>query len=310
MAVTLAEIEAALPVVRRFFPPTPLFLARRLSARLGAEVWLKLDNVTPTRTFKLRGAVTKVNQLAGGGSRGVITASAGNHGWSVAWAARSFGLRCVVYVPRTANPFKADAIAAEGAEVVRHGEDYQEALEESLRRGEVEGLDYVHAYDDPWIVRGQGTLGLELERADKVLLGVGGGGLIAGVAVAVTSRWPGTAVFGAQPEGADSMVRSLEAGRVVGIERVSTCADGLGARRPSELTFNLVQRHVAGVDRVSDAALIAAARLLLHEERVVAEPAGAAGMALLEQRPDLRSGRVVVVVSGANLSPEILGRLL
>lgn len=309
--IELEQLLAAEQIVRRFFPPTPLLHARRLSARLGCSLDLKLDCFTPVRTFKLRGALVKMQALQENGAPGgVVTASAGNHGLAVARAARLFGRPALVVVPEGANPQKAEAIAAEGARVLHHGADYQAAYERSVEIAQAEGWNHIHAYDDPAVIAGQGTLGLELPECDTFLCGIGGGGLIAGVATALKARSPGVRVIGVQPEGADSMARSLEAGRITGIDRVQTIADGLGARRPGELTFDLARRHVDRVVRVSDADLIDAMGLLLREERIVAEPAGIAGLAALLKYPDLASGRVTVGITGANIADEVLARIM
>ncbi len=298
-------------VVRRFFPPTPELSARRLSSRLGIALSLKLDCFTPIRTFKLRGALVKLEALeAEGPIGGVVTASAGNHGLAVARAARLFGHPATVVVPEGANPQKVDAIVAEGAEVLVHGVDYQEAYERSLELADARGWANVHAYDDPHIIAGQGTLGLELEACDTFLCGIGGGGLISGVAAVLKARFPGVRVIGVQSEGADSMVRSLEAGQPVTLEQVRTIADGLGARRPGVWTLEMTRRYVDEVVRVPDEAILEAMRLLLREERLVAEPAGVAGLAALLVRPELGQGRTTLAITGGNISDELLARTL
>jgi threonine dehydratase len=307
----LSSIEQAEPIVRRFFPPTPLLEARRLSRRFGVPIHLKLDCFTPIRTFKLRGALVKMHALEAAGVTGaVVTASAGNHGLAVARAARLFGRRATVVVPQGANPQKVEAIAAEGAEVIHDGIDYQAAFDHCQQLAAERGGTVVHAYDDPHIIAGQGTLGLELEPCDTFLCGIGGGGLISGVATALKARFPSVRVIGVQPEGADSMARSLEAGGIVGIDQARTLADGLGARRPGVLTWELTRRYVERVVRVPDEALVEAMRILLREERIVAEPAGSAGLAALLQTPALAVGRVVVAVTGANISDEVLARVM
>lgn len=299
-------------VVQRFFPPTPALPAPRLSKHLGARITLKLDTVTPTRTFKARGALVKVHHLVGGA--GVVTASAGNHGMSVAYAAGQYGRRATVCVPDGANPQKIAAITDFGARVVQGGRDYFEAYENCLQIARAEGLEVVHAYDDPHVIAGQGTLGLEVlhdGRFDAVLCGVGGGGLISGVAAAIKQERPETRVFGVQPAGADSMARSLEAGQIVTLDQVDTFADGLGARAPGEWTFRFAGRYADGVLRVSDADLMAAMRLLLREERVVVEPAGAAGVAaLMKYGVEPFGPEICVLLTGANISDAVFAQVL
>lgn len=313
--MNLDQFRAAEAVVRRFFPPTPLIFAPRLSERLSTEVWLKLDSFTPIRTFKIRGALNKLNALAGAGlTGGVVTASAGNHGLAVARAARLFERPAVVVVPEGANPQKVALIAAEGARVVQHGQDYQAAFEHCLAIGEAEGLTLVHAYDDQHVIAGQGTIALELAHSgvefDTVLTGIGGGGLISGVAAALKAIKPGVRAIGVQPEGADSMIRSVKAGRIVELDKVQTIADGLGARKPGEHTLAMTEQYVDEIRPIGDDDLWTAMRTLLREERIVAEPAGAAGTAALLRDGAQGLGRVVVLVTGGNIADAVLDRVL
>lgn len=307
--VVRSDVEAALPVIRRYFPPTPLVYAPRLSRRLNKELWLKLELVTPVRTFKLRGALHRVHAVEG--PRPVVTASGGNHGLAVAWAARAFARPATVVVPERANPRKAEAIAALGARLVSHGVDYQAAYEHSLEIAAQQGAEHVHAYDDPLVVAGQGTVALELSELapDAIFAGIGGGGLIGGL-VAATLGTPGAPqIYGAATEGGHSMALSLRAGHIVGLEQVTTIADGLGARRPGRLAFALAQQGVREVLMVNDAALLEAARSLLLEECLVTELAGAAGLAAALAYPSRLGARNVVVLSGANASEATLAEI-
>ncbi len=311
----IEQYRAAEAVVRRFFPPTPLLQAPRLSEMLGTEVWLKLDSLTPIRTFKLRGALNKMQAMVNAGlTGGVVTASAGNHGLAVARAARLFGRPAVVVVPEGANPQKVALIAAEGARVVHHGQDYQAAFERCLAIGEEEGLTLLHAYDDLHVIAGQGTIGLELAESgvefDTVVTGIGGGGLISGVAGALKALKPGVRVIGVQPEGADSMIRSVREGRIVELEKVVTIADGLGARKPGQHTLAMTQQYVDELRPVTDDDLWHGMRTLLRAERVVAEPAGVAGTAALLRDGAQGLGRVVILVTGANIADAVLERVM
>jgi threonine dehydratase len=311
---TLTDLRAAEAVVRRYFPVTPLIGAPRLSAHLETEVSLKLECCTPIRTFKLRGALVKMQSLvASGQAQRVATASAGNHGLAVARAARLFGVPAVVCVPAGANPQKIALIAAEGAQVVEGGVDFQAAYENCLRIAAAESMSVIHAYDDPYVIAGQGTIGLELVESglpfDTVIMGVGGGGLISGVAAALKQLKPGVRVIGVEPEGADALIRSVEAGRVVELERVQTIADGLGARKPGEQTLAHALRYVDQILRVSDEDLRSAMRFLLQEERLVVEPSGAAGVAALLKYGAKELGRVAVIISGANIADSLFAEI-
>ena len=310
--IPLQAFQDALAVVRRVFPPTPLVAAPRLSRRLGAEIHLKLDCLTPIRAFKLRGALNKLARLPE--KVGVITASTGNHGLAVAHAARLTGHPATICVPEGANPQKVDAIRAEGARIVETGKDYFEAFEACLERARREGLVLVHAYDDPDIIAGQGTVALEVLEAgrfDAILCGVGGGGLVSGVSTVASQVAPGTRVFGVQPEGANSLARSLAEGRLVTLARVQTIADGLAARQPGQWPFALARRHVEAVLEVSDEELRTAVATLLADERIVAEPSGVAGLAAIARYgPDRFGRRLCVIISGANISDHVLEDIL
>ncbi|HWI65563.1 MAG TPA: threonine/serine dehydratase [Symbiobacteriaceae bacterium] len=311
--MNLEQFRRAEAVVRRYFPPTPVVSAPRLSERLGTTVSFKLECFTPIRTFKIRGALVKLQSLVDAGVEGgVVTASAGNHGLAVARAARLFGRPAVICVPDGANPQKKALIEAEGARVVEHGVDYQAAFENCLRIGREEGLSLVHAYDDPHVIAGQGSIALELADFDfdTIVTGIGGGGLISGVAAAIKLLKPSVRVIGVQPEGADSMLRSVQAGRIVELERVTTIADGLGARKPGEHTLAMTTRYADRLLPVTDDDLWDAMRFLLHEERLVAEPAGAAGTAALLKHGAEGLGRTMVLLTGANIADAVFQRIL
>jgi threonine dehydratase len=318
--VTADTIEAAAAELRPHLPPTPLQYSRAFTAKAGCHVSLKIEGVQPTRSFKVRGALNKLIRMPPElRSAGVITASAGNHGQGVAYAAQAFGVPATVYVPDNANAHKVQAIRRLGSRVVHFGRTYNEAYLEAVRAQETSGATFVHAYDDPDVVAGQGTLAVELLRqlddqaagADTVLVPVGGGGLISGVALYLKARHPGVQVLGVEPSGADAMTRSLEAGRLVTLERVATMADGLAASVPGPLTLRIAQAHVDGMIRVEESEMLRAIRLFFEWEHLLAEPAGAAALAaLLYHYTPQASERVVVILSGANVTDEVMVRAL
>jgi threonine dehydratase len=314
--LSAAQVERAARTLRRHLRPTPLERSRSFGAQLGCEVYLKLESAQPVRSFKVRGALNRIERLAPEQrSAGVITASAGNHGMGVAYAAAEFAIPATVYVPLGANPFKVEAIKRLGAHVVAGGVNYGEAYLEAIASQNRSGATFVHAYNDPDVVAGQGTVAVELlremERFDTVLVGIGGGGLIGGIASYLKSKRPTVRVIGVEPAGADSMKRSLDAGRIVTLEKVSTIADGLAASAPGTLTFNLARRFVDDVLIVQEDEMLRAIRLLFEREHLLAEPAGAAAVAALLHHYRPRPGeQVVVVVSGANVSDEVMIRAL
>ncbi len=291
---------------------TPLVEAPALSKMFGREVYLKLECYQPVRVFKIRGAFNKVSQVSG---RGVVAASSGNHGIAVAYSARRLGKKCTVVVPETAVQEKVSAIAELGAEVVKFGrfssEREAKARELAKRLGE-----FIHPFDDPDVIAGQGTCGLEIteqiDEFDSVVVPVGGGGLISGISVAVKAMKPSANVFGVEPKGASKLGPSLKQGRRVALNSPKSIADGLLPNSVGEIPFQLCRQNVAGTFEVTDDEILQAMRLLLHQANVVAEPSGAAPVAaLLAGRDTERLGqRVVLVISGGNVSASLLRKVL
>ena len=310
--LSVAHIERAADELRKHLRPTPLQRSRALSSVARCQVFLKLESVQPIRSFKLRGALNKLSRLtAAGPVDSVITASAGNHGMGVAYAAAEFGVKATVFVPENANPLKVEAIRALGATVVHAGRQYSEAFDAALAEKARTGAALIHAYDDPDVIAGQGTVGLEiiedLPDVDVAVVGIGGGGLIGGVALYLKSKRPSVRVIGVEPVGADSMKRSLDAGRVETLDRIDTIADGLAASAPSQLTFHLAQGLVDEVVTVSDAEMLVAIRRLFALEHLLAEPAGAAALAGLVSRVTVKpEDKVAVILSGANATREVI----
>ncbi|MFQ6075184.1 MAG: threonine/serine dehydratase [Candidatus Bathyarchaeia archaeon] len=313
--ITLQDVLKAQNTIKGHVTRTPTQLSQALSQRTGAEVYLKLETVQPIRAFKIRGALNKISSLTPTErDKGVITASTGNHGLAVAYSARLFGLKAVIYVPEDAVEEKVDAIERLGAEVVRVGRDYQEAYLKSLESQRRTGATYLHSYNDPLVIAGQGTIGLELLEdvpdIDTVIVPVGGGGLISGVGMAAKTIKPNIRIIGVQAAGAPAMYDSWKEGRIV--ERpVKTIADGLASRKPLKLTFEMVKRYVDDIVLVTDDEMVEAMRLLIREEHLLAEPSGAAALAALLFRHRPKPGeKVALIVSGANVSTDLLGEIL
>jgi threonine dehydratase len=316
MVVTPADVERAAVDLRAHLSPTPLQHSRAFTDKARCHVYLKIESIQPIRAFKVRGALNKLIRMPETQrAAGVITASAGNHGMGVAYAAAVFKVPATVYVPESANPFKVEAIQRLGARVVHAGRNYSAANTEASSAQRDSGATFVHAYDDPDVVAGQGTIAAELladlEDFDTVLVPVGGGGLIGGIALYLKAKQPGIKVIGVEPTGADGMHRSLLAGNIVTLERVSTIADGLAASGPGKVTFELAQRYVDEVILVEEAEMLRSIRLLFEWEHLLAEPAGAAGLAALlyHYRP-APNEKVVVILSGGNITDEVMIRAL
>jgi len=308
LAVTLDDIRAARERIAEGVPATPCRRSHRLSGHCAAQVWLKLENLQLTGSFKERGALNKMLML-GDAQRaaGVIAASAGNHAQAVAHAARLLGIRATIVMPETAPLTKVRGTQAFGAEVVLHGASYGEAFERANALEREHGYTFIHAFDDPAVIAGQGTIGLELLEQipdlDVAVVPVGGGGLIAGVAVAIKALRPQVRIVGVQTERMPAMHRSLAAGHVEALRSASTIADGISIARVGTHTFPIIQRHVESVHIVSEDAIASAIMRLLEGDKTLAEGAGAVGVASLYDGQIAldADARVGVVISGGNI---------
>jgi threonine dehydratase len=287
-----------------------------LGEEIGARLHLKCENLQKTGSFKARGALNKLMQLEKPDrERGVVTISAGNHAQALAWAARVTNTPCTVVMPANASQIKADASAGYGADVVLHG-TVHEAFAKAHELERDRDLTYIHAFDDPQIIAGAGSCGLEtlqqVSDATVVVVPIGGGGQIAGVAGAIKLTNAAVRIYGVEPTGASTMHQSLVAGHAVQVDSVQTIADGLAPPMAGELNYQFVKEFVEDVVLVSDDEIVDAMRLIFSRAKLVAEPAGAATVAaLLAHKIPLRSGdRVVAIVSGGNVSTEQFGHLI
>jgi threonine dehydratase len=316
ISVSLADVERAREVVGPVLHRTPLFSSRALSDRIGASTYLKAESFQRTGSFKPRGAVNAISKLSSDQrARGIVTMSAGNAAQAIAFAARTAGVAVTVAMPQTAPQTKVDATRGYGAEIV-FAPDMTKlvALVDELR--DRSGAYFLHPYDDAAMIAGHGTCALEiledLPDADVFVVGVGGGGLIAGIAVAVAAKRPGARVIGVEPTGAAGMRRALDEGEPVRLERISTIADGLAAPIAGAIPFEIVRRLVADVVVVDDAVIAEGMRFLATRAKLVAEPAGAAATgALLAGKIAVRPGESVVsIVSGGNVDLARLAQIL
>ncbi|MDX6223931.1 MAG: threonine dehydratase, partial [Frankiales bacterium] len=302
-AVTLADIEAARELIKDVVRRTPVEGSRTLSERVGGPVHFKCENLQRAGSFKLRGAYTRLVRLsAEERAAGVVAASAGNHAQGVALAAQLLGIRSTIFMPHGAPLPKMQATRAYGAEVKLHGYTLDEAIPEALRFAEETGAVFIHPFDHRDIVSGQGTVGLEiLEQVPDVktvVVCTGGGGLVAGTAVAVKTLRPDVRVVAVQAEGAAAYPASLAAGHPVALERMATMADGIAVGCPGPVPFGLVERYVDDVLTVSEESLSKALLLCLERAKLVVEPAGAAACAAVMDNPTAFEPPVVVVLSG------------
>jgi threonine dehydratase len=311
---TLAEIHAARRRIADAVQRTPTLSATSLGKPFGVELYLKAELFQKTGSFKVRGVVNKVRQLeAAEIARGFITLSAGNHGAALSWAATAAGSRATVVMPAHAVPSKVEKVRAYGGEPVL----WAGSLIDETHRIEAErGLTFVHPFDDPAMIAGHASLALEILEdvpdPDFVIVPVGGGGLISGVATAIKLTRPATQVIGVEPTGADVIVRSLASGRPEKLEKPTSVADGLCAPFAGDHTFVHVRQYVDRVVLVDDDAILRALRALIERAKLAPEPAGAAALAAVQSGAlSLPAGaRVVCVVSGGNADPAVLQRAL
>jgi threonine dehydratase len=290
---------------------TPLYPAPLLSRRLGNHVLLKREDLQPVFSFKIRGAYNKMSRLTRAQlKRGVIAASAGNHAQGVALSARHLGCKAVIVMPVTTPRVKVDAVTARGAKVVLSGDAYDDAYAHAQALAAKHGYTFVHPYDDPDVIAGQGTIAREILQQHggplyAIFVAVGGGGLIAGIGAYVKRLRPDVRIVGVEPVDADSMARSLAAGHRVRLAQVGLFADGVAVRQPGEETFRLARRHVDEMVLVDTDAICAAVKDAFEETRVVLEPAGAlavAGAKAWVERHRTRNRTLVAIACGANIN--------
>ena len=311
MLIEKSMLEQAAARIRQWLRPTPVVRAHGLSERVGANVYLKLETLQPTHSFKVRGAFNAMSQLGDEQKRhGVVTASGGNHGLAIAYAAKSLGIPATVFLPESTTEAKLTAIRRLNPHVVIHGTSWDDANAHAVGAARGSGKADVHPFDDRLVMAGQGTLMVELSsqlpHVDTVIASIGGGGLISGVISAAQHFSPGTRVFGVETVGADSMHQSRKAGKVVELPVITSIAETLGARRTGQTQFDIVTQYVADLVTVDDDSTIRALLELFDSEKLVAEPAAACCVAALVEGmiPAKPEQNIVIVLCGANISAE------
>lgn len=314
--VTIADIWEAYKLLKPRLHHTPLTPSRTLRDLTGADIYLKAENMQRSGSFKVRGASFKLSRLSEQEyRRGVIAASAGNHAQGVAIAAAQHNISCTIVMPETAPLAKVMATQGYGAEVILHGFTYDDAYQHCLELQEELGTTFIHAFDDPDVIAGQGTLGLEmlsdLPDADALVVPIGGGGLIAGITIAARALRPNIKIIGVQAAGAASSRTSLDAGELRELPSIATIADGIAVKQPGALTFPIIQHLVDDVVLVNDEAIIGAVLLLMERSKMLVEGAGAAGVAaLLSGAVNLQGMKVLVPLTGGNIDINLVGRFI
>lgn len=314
---SLRDIETARERLKGLITATPCLESAVLSELCGARLFLKLETLQRTGSFKPRGALNKILTLsAEERSRGVIAASAGNHAQGVAFAARTAGVEAHIVMPEATPLVKISNTEALGAEVELRGANLDESLQRARELATEQGYTFVHPFDDEAVIAGQGTVGLEIleqvEELDAIVCPIGGGGLISGVATAVKARAPETRIYGIQSEAAPSMKRSYDAGEWLEAEVAATIAEGIALKRPGKLTQPIIQRLVDGIELVSEAEIEEAVYELLATAKILTEGAGCVGYCALRQGrlPQLAGKNIAVILCGANIDMNILDRII
>lgn len=314
--VTFQNILEARNRIASFVVRTPTYPCVTISQELSADVYLKLEVFQPIRVFKIRGAFNKVCSLSPEErENGVVAASSGNHGLAVAYAAKTLGIKAIICVPEKAVEEKVKAIEGYGAEIIKFGKDYDEAYSKALEIQSKTKTAFVHAFNDPFVIAGQGTIGLELLEdvpdLDTIIIPIGGGGLLSGVATAAKTMKPNVRIVGVQAEGASAYYQSWKAGKIVELDSVHTVADGLAARKPMDLAFGILRRYVDDILLVSEDEIGEAVLTYLHKARLLVEPSGAASLAalLFKYHPKPKE-KIALITSGGNISVNYLITLL
>jgi threonine dehydratase len=314
--ITIADVNAALERIRQSIYLSPCARSETFSQLTGNSIYLKLENLQRTGAFKERGALNKLLTLsAGERDRGVIAASAGNHAQGLAYHAGRLGIRAQICMPLTTPLIKVSATKAYGADVVLHGANYDDTCEEAIRRGQLQHLTFVHPFDDDAVIAGQGTLGLELLQQypdiEAIVVPIGGGGLIGGVACAVKESNPKIRVIGVQRARLPSMKAAIAEGKPVTLAPAATIADGIAVRRAGDRTLPLVQKYVDEIVTVDEEEIANAVLLLLEREKTLAEGAGAAAIAaLINHKVQLTGKKIAVLVCGGNMDVTLLSRII
>lgn len=306
MPITSSDIEAARDRIRSVVLETPTIPSTSFSRMVGSDVYLKAENLQRTGSFKIRGAMNAISQLPDDQKRiGVVAASAGNHAQGVALAAAELGIPATVFMPENAAIPKVAATTEYGATVKLGGSDLAEATDLGLAFAAESGATMIHPYDDPNIIAGQGTLGLELleqvPTVDTVIIPVGGGGLISGAAIAIKNKKPETRIIGVSTEAVPTYILARETGNPVQVDSRPTVADGIAVSRPARICFDIIEEHVDDLITVSDRQINEAVTLLLERAKYLVEPSGAAGVAALLNGLVQDCGTTAVVLSGGNI---------
>lgn len=312
----LSDIIKAQTVLKKVVKQTPLEHSKTFSKISGANVYMKLENLQSTGSFKVRGAYNKISSLTKEElKRGVICASAGNHAQGVAYAASKLKVKSKVFMPVFTAPLKVIATRSYGAEVILTGETFDDAFAAAMQDVKTCGSTFIHPFNDPYIIAGQGTIGLEvfaqLENINAILVPIGGGGLISGISIAIKHLNPDIHVIGVEAEGSQSMNISIKNGSLKSLSCVNTIADGIAVKTPGEITYDIVKSYVDEIVIVNDSEIARTVYLLLQRAKLLSEPSGAAALAaIMLKKSSLIKGNVISIISGGNINMGLLQQTL
>jgi len=314
--ISFEDVKEAYEVLKPVVKCTSLEKSKTFSKLSKTNVYLKLENLQTTGSFKIRGAYNKIYHLSKKErNKGVVCASAGNHAQGVAHASKLMGVKSTVFMPIYTPPIKIIATKSYGADVVLEGATYDDAAAGAKKYAEEKNMCFVHAFNDNFVIAGQGTIGIEifesLPEVDAILVPVGGGGLISGIALAIKTLKPKVKVIGVEAEGAQSMKKSLDENKIVPLKSINTIADGIAVKTPKEITFELAKKYVDYVVTVNDEEIANALYLLLQRAKLVVEPAGAVALAaILSKKVNFLGKNVVAVLSGGNVNLSLLTQII
>lgn len=316
MEISLREIQDARAIIKNVAYKTGLVHNTTLSEMSGNTIYLKMENLQKTGSFKIRGAYNKIAHLTPEEKqKGVIASSAGNHAQGVALSATLYGIKSTIVMPKHAPLSKVSATKSYGAQVVLHGSVYDEAYAKAKEIQQETGAIFIHPFNDPYVIAGQGTIGLEIMEdffdVDAVVVPIGGGGLISGISIAVKSINPKTKIIGVQTKNVPSMAESISHKKITTVEGAPTIADGIAVKTPGDLTFSIIQKYVDEIVTVDEDEIANAILLLLERAKVVSEGAGAVSVAaVLNRLNNYKNKKIVAVISGGNIDVNILARVI
>ena len=315
MNLTFDDILASQKIQGNVIRRTPMDLSATFSQMTGSKIYLKSECLQKTGSFKVRGAYAKIASLSKDEKRkGVIAASAGNHGQGVAFASALENIPCTIVMPLNASPAKVAATRAYGAKVVLEGTIYDESWSKALEIANKTGGQIIHAFDDQKVIAAQGVIGLEIMQdlpdVDEVYLPIGGGGLAAGVLRAIKTRKPKVKVIGVQSSAFPAMKKSLESGKLESVEGKRTIADGISVKKPGEFTFKIINELIDDIVLVDDSQIVKAMFLLMERTKMVVEPAGAVSLAYLLDKKPSKGKKIVPILSGGNVDMYLLGQIV